>query len=113
VADSALVRLLCQAGVPAQAGSQSVFEAGGCAHCRMSGYHGRLVIMEILAMHADMDEMLMHASPMQRIQQQARQHGYTTLAEEGLQLVGAGETSLQELHRVVDLSAFETVAAMP
>ena len=113
VADSGLVRLLCQAGVPAQAGAQSVFEAGGCAHCRMSGYHGRLVIMEVLAMHADMEDMLMHASPMQRLQQQARQHGYTTLAEEGLQLVAAGETSLQELQRVVDLSAFETVAAMP
>lgn len=82
-----------------------LFEAEGCVHCRMSGYRGRLVIMEVLAMHGDMESMLTQSHAMQSLQEQARQHGYTTLAEEGLKVVVRGETSLQELRRVVDLSS--------
>jgi len=108
VADRVLEQLLRQTCAPAQTWSRPVFEAEGCVHCRMSGYHGRLVIMEVLTMHAEMHAMLTQPLAMQ---QQARVHGYTTLAEEGLQWVNAGETSLQELRRVVDLSALEAVAA--
>jgi general secretion pathway protein E/type IV pilus assembly protein PilB len=82
-----------------------LFEAGGCVHCRMSGYRGRLVIMEVLAMHRDIESMLTQSYSMQSLQEQARQHGYTTLAEEGVKVVVSGETSLQELRRVVDLSS--------
>ena len=82
-----------------------LFEAEGCVHCRMSGYRGRLVIMEVLAMHRDMEAMLTQSYSMPSLQEQARQHGYTTLAEEGVKVVVSGETSLQELRRVVDLSS--------
>ncbi|MFQ6334030.1 GspE/PulE family protein [Methylophilus sp. 3sh_L] len=82
------------------------FEAVGCPECRQSGYQGRSVIMEILSMHPDLEEAFTPLS-LPRLQQQARRHGYTTLAEEGLRLVMAGETSLQELKRVVDLSVLD------
>ncbi|QDC43168.1 GspE/PulE family protein [Methylophilus medardicus] len=82
----------------------SLFEPQGCEHCRMSGYQGRLVIMEVLAMHPDLEPMLIPPISLQRIQQRARQYGFTTLAEEGLRKVFTGETSLAELRRVVDLS---------
>lgn len=72
----------------------------------MSGYRGRLAIMEILPMHAALDEMLARQSAATELQQQASLYGYTTLAEEGLQRVLAGETSLEELRRVVDISAY-------
>ena len=113
VADRALEQLLRHTCAPAQTWSRPVFEAEGCVHCRMSGYHGRLVIMEVLTMHAEMHAMLAQPMVMSQVQQQARLHGYTTLAEEGLQLVNAGETSVQELRRVVDLSALETEVASP
>ncbi len=83
-----------------------LYEPAGCEHCRTSGYRGRLAIMEILTMHAQLDEMLTRQPSTLQLQQQARLYGYTTLAEEGLQLVLAGETSLQELRRVVDISAY-------
>lgn len=85
-----------------------LFEPQGCEHCRMSGYQGRLVIMEVLAMHPDLEPMLMPPISLQRIHQQARQYGFTTLAEEGLRMVFTGETSLAELRRVVDLSVLPT-----
>lgn len=84
--------------------TRQVFEASGCEHCRMSGYHGRVVIMEVLGLHAEMAALCMQPHNTQHWQQQARLHGYTTLAEEGLKLVVDGITSLQELRRVVDVS---------
>ncbi len=83
-----------------------LYQAVGCKQCRMSGYRGRLAIMEILTMHAELDEMLATQPSLLQLQQQARAYGYTTLAEEGLQLVLSGETSLQELRRVVDIGAY-------
>lgn len=85
------------------------FEAVGCPQCRQSGYQGRSVIMEIFSMHPDLEEAFTPLS-LPRLQQQARRHGYTTLAEEGLRLVMTGETSLQELKRVVDLSALDVTS---
>lgn len=104
-ADHTLIEWLQRAGGDAHTAPFRVFEAVGCTHCRMSGYRGRLVIMEVLTMHSDMEAMLTQSLTMQGLQKQARSHGYTTLAEEGLRVVMAGETSLQELRRVVDLSA--------
>ncbi|MDT7848705.1 GspE/PulE family protein [Methylophilus sp. VKM B-3414] len=86
--------------------SFTCFEAVGCQHCRQSGYQGRTVVMEILSMHSGLEEALTPLS-LPRLQQNARSYGYTTLAEEGVRLVMAGETSLQELKRVVDLSVLE------
>ena len=63
--------------------------------------------MEVLAMHADLASILTQPQSMQSLPQQARLHGYTTLAEEGLRLVRDGETSLQELRRVVDVSVLD------
>lgn len=103
--DHALIEWLQQTTAAGQTEPCRVFEAVGCTHCRMSGYRGRLVIMEVLAIHSGMESMLTQSLTMECLQNQARQHGYTTLAEEGLRLVRAGETSLQELRRVVDLSA--------
>lgn len=103
--DHALIEWLQQTTAAGQTEPCRLFEAVGCTHCRMSGYRGRLVIMEVLAIHSDMESILTQSLMMECLQNQARQHGYTTLAEEGLRLVRAGETSLQELRRVVDLSA--------
>ena len=80
-----------------------LYEPAGCEQCRMSGYRGRLVIMEILTMHPELDAMLIRRCSTQEVQQKARMFGYTSLAEEGLRLVRSGETSLQELRRVVDI----------
>lgn len=84
-----------------------IYQAVGCGHCRMTGYQGRVVIMEMLTMHGDMTDMLVPPLSLPRLQQHARKHGYTTLAEQGLKLVRAGETSLQELRRVVDLGQLD------
>lgn len=107
VPDGELTKWMCQLEASEKNNSGHVFEAVGCHHCRMSGYHGRVVIMEVLAMQADMASALTQSQSTQSLQQQARLYGYTTLAEEGLRLVRDGETSLQELRRVVDVSVLD------
>jgi general secretion pathway protein E/type IV pilus assembly protein PilB len=107
VPDAALVKCMGLLEASEESSCGHVFEASGCEHCRMSGYHGRVVIMEVLAVHADMATFFMQPQPTHRLQQQARLHGYTSLVEEGLKLVRNGITSLQELRRVVDVSALE------
>ncbi|SDK70147.1 general secretion pathway protein E/type IV pilus assembly protein PilB [Methylophilus rhizosphaerae] len=104
--DMEIQALLESLPVSGPAGSIQLYQAGGCRQCRMSGYRGRLVIMEILVMQPELDAMLAQNPTTLALQQQARAYGYTTLAEEGLQRVCSGETSLQELRRVVDLSAY-------
>lgn len=75
----------------------------GCERCRMTGYRGRMVIMEIITMHPELDAMLANNASAPELKEQARRFGYTTLAEEGLHLMVTGETSWQELRRVVDI----------
>jgi len=109
VADDELKKWMRQLDASEKNNVEHVFEAAGCHHCRMSGYQGRAVIMEVLAMHADMVSMLTQPLSTQNLQQQARLRGYTTLAEEGLKLVRDGETTMQELRRVVDVSVLDIV----
>lgn len=99
-------KILLQAVMARPEAGLQLYQAVGCGQCRMIGYRGRLAIMEILTMHAELDEMLARQSSLLQLQQQARTYGYTTLAEEGLQLVLSGDTSLEELRRVVDISAY-------
>lgn len=82
-----------------------VYRAVGCPHCRMSGYAGRVPIVEVLPMYAALDTLLLTQATPAALCQQAREHGYTPLAEEGMRLVLDGQTSMDELRRVVALGS--------
>lgn len=84
--------------------------AMGCAHCQHSGYQGRLVVMELFELQPALQEMLSGPWSVPGLQQLARAQGMTSLAEEGLLRVYAGDTSLQELSRVIDLSSLRHLA---
>lgn len=75
----------------------------GCTHCRMSGYRGRIAILEILEMHAALEPLIVAQASAVQWQQSAAAFGYRRLAAAGLRRVLSGETSLSELQRVVDL----------
>ncbi len=104
-ADQSEQRLFAQAGMEAP-GSHFIPNPDGCPQCQHSGYHGRLVIMEVLRITAELDELIARRATARKIQRHAALEGYVTLAKQGLQRVLQGETSLAELARVVDLSGF-------
>ncbi len=81
-----------------------IFRPCGCERCDFQGYKGRLAIMEILRMNADMDELIARRSTVRDIRLLANSQGFVSLADDGLRRVLDGSTSLEELGRVIDLT---------
>ena len=76
----------------------------GCEQCDYQGYRGRGAILEILKIDGGIDELIARRATAREILTAARAKGFKTLADDGVRLVRAGITSLDELMRVVDLT---------
>jgi general secretion pathway protein E len=72
----------------------------GCGDCRGTGYRGRRAIAEVLCLDDELREMITAKEPVRRLKEAARQRGTRSLTEAALALVRAGETTLDEVHRV-------------
>ena len=81
-----------------------ICRSAGCDHCNQLGYRGRLSIMEIVRFDRDMNEALARNSSLGELHAIAISKGFTPLADDGLRRVLAGDTSLEEIARVVDLT---------
>jgi type II secretory ATPase GspE/PulE/Tfp pilus assembly ATPase PilB-like protein len=81
-----------------------VFQAIGCAKCDHIGYKGRVAIMEVFKLDAEIDELIASRATGREIRSFAASHGFRTLAEDAISRVLAGQTSLEEISRVVDLT---------
>ncbi len=109
-----LVRRLCPACKEAHAPDEAarallgsdapMHRARGCVHCAYKGYRGRLPLMELLLMDEELDEAVLRGATPRELAALAEQRGWRRLLEDGLDRVRAGETSLDELGRVVDLA---------
>lgn len=82
-----------------------LFDPKGCKDCSNIGYRGRSIVMEVLTITDELDEMIAKKSTMLEFRNQAKLGGFKTMAEEGLRLVTDGQTTIEELSRVVDLTA--------
>ncbi|MBL8472916.1 MAG: type II/IV secretion system protein [Rhodocyclaceae bacterium] len=82
----------------------ALFRAKGCTHCAHQGYRGRLAIMEIMRLDADIDDLIARRALPRELRAAARAKGFRSLADDGLRRVLDGSTSLAELSRVVDLT---------
>ena len=93
-------QLLEVSGITDTTGFQ--FMAGvGCAHCRGTGYRGRKAVAEVLILDDELREMIVTREPVRRIKEAAYRKGTRLLRDTGMDLVRKGETTLQELNRVV------------
>ncbi len=81
-----------------------IYRAKGCTHCAFKGYRGRLPLMELLLMDAALDEAILRGATPRELAGLATERGWRNLAEDGLERVRHGETSLDELSRVVNLA---------
>ena len=82
----------------------ALFRAVGCEQCDYQGYRGRQSILEVLKIDGGLDELIARRATAREILTSARAKGFRTLADDGVRLVRAGTTSLDELMRVVDLT---------
>jgi type II secretory ATPase GspE/PulE/Tfp pilus assembly ATPase PilB-like protein len=81
-----------------------IYRGVGCNHCDNKGYKGRSAIMELLVMDGDLDELVARRATAKELRTAAMAKDFRSLADEGLQRVVDGTTSLTELARSVDLT---------
>ncbi len=82
----------------------TIYRHVGCETCDNSGYKGRLAIMELFKMDSDIDELIARRATGREIKEAARRRGFRTLAEDAVSRVLAGETDIDEISRIVDLT---------
>lgn len=73
----------------------------GCGECAGTGYQGRTGIFEILAFDDNLRAMIVDKASMNDLQSYAVQAGMQTLRQNAINLVSAGQTTLEEIIRVV------------
>lgn len=106
-----LVRRLCpHCREPAEAighfpqtiwpGTVRNWRAVGCEHC-CSGFYGRLALFELLPVSARLQNAIANEQGPDELAAIAKQQGMNSLFVEGLHCVNRGETTLEELNRVV------------
>jgi type II secretory ATPase GspE/PulE/Tfp pilus assembly ATPase PilB-like protein/CheY-like chemotaxis protein len=83
----------------------------GCPDCAMTGYRGRFSVVEVLTMSPELERVIGSGGTPDRIAEVARSEGMLSLFESGLRHVLSGETSIEELLRVVDVPAADGGAA--
>jgi len=76
-------------------------EEAPCETCGGIGYYGRIGVYELLVLNDRIRDLLRENPVLSSIKAEARKNGMLYLREEGLRLVVKGETSLEELVRVV------------
>ena len=77
----------------------------GCGRCRGTGYFGRTGIYELLLLDEGMRARLAERPPARELAALASAAGMRALREDGLRLVSAGTTTLEEVLRVTRASA--------
>ncbi len=77
----------------------------GCEKCHGRGYKGRVGIFEAIFMDRKIEEVLRSKPSEREIALVAREQGTPNMQEDGIIKILRGITSLEELQRVVDLTA--------
>ena len=80
----------------------TLYKAVGCAECSQTGYRGRMAVMEVLVANAEIERLIAAGETADMVAEAARGAGMKTLWESGVEHVRAGETTLDELLRVVE-----------
>ncbi len=78
-----------------------LFRPVGCAQCGKTGFHGRFALHEVLAVDEDIERMIVGHEHSEDLHKMAVAKGMITLRSAGLNHVLAGNTSIEEILRVV------------
>lgn len=80
----------------------TLYRGNGCSSCGMTGYRGRLAIYEALQVDEKMKELIVNPQfDLEAVRTHAREAGMKTMFEDGLQKVQVGQTTLEEVLRVI------------
>ncbi|MEP7000120.1 MAG: ATPase, T2SS/T4P/T4SS family [bacterium] len=97
----------------AQFGLQPTYRAIGCAKCNQSGYRGRIPIVEVAVVTPAMQDQISAGATAIQLQRIAITQGMRPLREVALDHVRKGETTLEEIERVLGETAEDGPASPP
>lgn len=94
----------------AQAGGENLegdfYRGSGCEECRGTGYRGRVGIFELLAIGAELREMIVQRRSNSELKTLARK-SMITMHQDALRKAAAGVTTLEEIVRVTSAESLE------
>ena len=100
---SYVAQLAAAGGYDVPAGA--VFYRGrGCEQCRGKGYKGRIGLYEVLTMSEPLAEALLRRAPVEELTALAVANGMRTLLADGIRKAVEGQTTVEEVLRVVSVS---------
>ncbi len=82
-----------------------VFKPKGCKKCNLTGYRGRMAIIELLRIDDEIDALIARRAHLDEMRTMALNKGFITLAEDGVRRILEGYTSIEEVMRVIDLTS--------
>jgi type IV pilus assembly protein PilB len=78
-----------------------LFRPVGCSSCGQTGYKGRLALHEVMTVTEEVERLVVEKASSEDVGRLAREQGMTTLRDDGMEKVRSGETSIEEILRVV------------
>ncbi len=82
-------------------GVEPVFRARGCRRCGQAGFKGRLPLLEVMLVTPTMQDLIIEKASASELFRAAVASGMRPLLRVALERVRSGETSLQEVERVL------------
>ncbi|MFL5483085.1 MAG: ATPase, T2SS/T4P/T4SS family [Gemmatimonadaceae bacterium] len=111
-------KLVANAGVPrrllgAIPQTSMIYIPIGCAECSMTGYAGRVAVTEVLVTTPEIERAIAGNEPPERLLSAARQSGTRSLWVCGCAQLLAGNTSAEELVRVIEPETSRSTPSTP
>ncbi|MCK4998364.1 MAG: type II/IV secretion system protein [Anaerohalosphaera sp.] len=98
VLNQRLVRKLCEyCKVKTQDGT---YEPRGCEKCRNTGFHGRMLLAEMVELDGQLRKTILQQSDMEHLEATLESRGHMKLIQDGRRLVSQGITTNDEIERV-------------
>jgi type IV pilus assembly protein PilB len=82
-------------------GVPTLYRPVGCPRCAQSGYRGRLAFHEVMPVTEEIARAIVERASTAEVTRLARSQGMRTLRQDALEKVRSGDTSLEEVARVI------------
>lgn len=89
--------------VPELFRSMKLYRGRGCENCKSIGFKGRVAIYEILLVNEQIQELILNKASSSLIKKKAREMGFRSLLDSGIEKVRQGITTPEEVLRVAEL----------
>ncbi len=88
--------------IPAEVREHAHLRRGaGCSECMQTGFSGRTALTEMMVVDEVLRDAILQKLPTRTLQEVAIKQGMHTLWHNGLERIAAGQTTLEEVLRVV------------